>query len=128
MKTDLFGNRTGGYIARDASVHIAGNETLANACNRLIKMVREDESLIAADSIKEVDARIFAELAWQDRFAKLIAPERKEVFIQAMLGLPDAELFSRARRELVSRDIIRLSAKAIRSAEQHRARISDAMR
>lgn len=127
-KTDMFGNVTGGQLAHDLPVHIPDNPVLERACNRLLGMIRKDPSLIDGDSMGQIDRRLYAEVAWEDRFAKLVAAERKQVFIDAMVSLPDAEVLTRARRELLSRDRIRVSSKAVKSGEQHRARIAGAMR
>lgn len=127
-KTDMFGNVTGGQLAHDVPVRIPDNPVLERACNRLLDMIRKNPSLIDGDSMGQIDRRLYAEVAWEDRFAKLVAPERKDTFIQAMMGLPEPEVFTRARRELLSRDRIRVSSKAVKSGEQHRARIAGAMR
>lgn len=128
-RTDLFGDNVGGGLKRpDAVVRIRDNEILERACNRIIAMVRADDTLLDGSDMATIDAQIFAEVVWADCFQKLITAEKKDVFIQAMRRAPSQEVYSRARRELLSRDIVRVSAKAIRSSEQHRARIAGAMR
>jgi len=126
---DIFGQPAGGYVSSNIpAIKIQDNQILEKACNRLLSMVRADSSLLDGDTMGEIDRRLFAEIAWEDRFAKLVAPERKGIFIKAMMGLGEPEVYTRARRELLRRDIIRVSAKAIRSGEQFRSRIAGAMR
>lgn len=128
-KTDLFGDNVGGGLKRpDAIVRISGNEILERACNRIISLVKADDTLLDGSDMATIDSQIFAEVVWLDCFQKLISPEKKDTFIQAMRKAPSQEVYSRARRELLSRDIVRVSARAIRSSEQFRARISGSMR
>jgi len=127
MDSDLFGHPTGGYIVRDTTVTIRGNPTLERACNRLLAMIRADKTIIDGTSMAIIDKKIFAELVWQDCFQSLISADKKPVFLAAMLRAPEQDVFTRARRELLSRDIIRVSSKAVKSGEQYRNRISRAM-
>lgn len=119
MQTDLLGN---------PHISIKDNQVLEAACNRILAMAKENPELLNGDTMRQVDRQLYAEILWRDCFATLISPERKQVFINTMLKAPEADIYTRARRELLSRDLIRVSAKAIRDAEQFRARISSAMR
>jgi hypothetical protein len=118
---DLFGEET-------HEVQIKDNQVLERACNRLLEMVKNNPKLLDGNTMKEIDNKLYAEILFNECFKSLIKPERKSVFIEAMLKAPDAEVFSRARRELLSRGLIRINAKAVLDAERHRARISGAMR
>ena len=119
MQTDLLGN---------PRISIKDNAVLENACNRLLLMVKNNPELLDGDTMGEIDRKLYAEILWQDCFAKLISPEKKRVFIDAMIKAPEGDIFTRARRELLSRDLIRVSTKAVQSGERFRARISSAMR
>lgn len=110
------------------SVQIKDNQILERACNRVLIMTKNDPHLLDGDSMGEIDHRLYAEILWQDCFQNLIAPQRKHVFIAVMLRSPDAEVYTRARRELLSRDLIRVSSKAVQSGERFRAKITGAMR
>ena len=110
------------------TVQIKDNAVLERACNRLLNMIKDNPSLLDGDTVGTVDRRIYAELLWEDCFKTLIAQEKKSVFINAMLKAPEGEVYSRARRELQNRDLIRLSANAIRSSENFRNRIAGAMK
>ena len=91
-KTDLFGHTTSGIIRDIPHVRVADNPVLERACNALLEMVRADESLLDGDSMRVIDQKLYAELAWQTVFSKLIAPERKQTFITAMCSLPEPEV------------------------------------
>ncbi len=91
-------------------------------------MVQNNPELLDGDSMGEIDRRLYAEILWQDGFQNLISLDRKEIFIKAVMKVQESDVFSRARRELLSRDLIRVSSKAIQSGERFRARIAGAMR
>ncbi len=120
-QTDLFGEER-------QMVQIKDNMVLERACNRLLELSKQQPELLDGDTMGEIDRKIFAELLWQDCFQSLIKPERKYIFIEAMMKAPEWDIYSRARRELLSRDLIRVSKKAIASGERFRARIAEAMR
>ncbi len=128
-KTDLFGQRTGGYVSTNrTSVSIPGNEILERVCNRLLVTLKTNPELLDGDTIGEVDTHIFIAVAWETAFKDLVTPERKHIFESAMAKVPSQELLGRARRELQSRDYIRLSSKAVKSGEYFRQRIAGAMK
>ena len=89
-KTDLFGHTTSGIIRDIPHVQIRGNPVLEHACNTLLAMVRADESLLDGDSMRVIDQKLYAEMAWQTEFSKLVDPERKQTFIAAMMLPPRA--------------------------------------
>jgi hypothetical protein len=120
-QTDLFGEE------REV-VKIKDNGVLEKACNRLLQMTKYDPELLNGNTMGEIDRRIFAEILWEDCFQNLIKPERKQIFIDAMLKAPEQDVYTRARRELLSRDLIRVSSEAIKSGERYRARIAGAMK
>ncbi len=120
-QTDLFGEER-------EQVKIKDNAVLERACNRVLGMVKQNPHLLDGDSMKEVDNRIYAEVLFETCFKDLIKPEKRQIFIDAMLKAPDAEVYSRARRELLTRDLIRVSSKAVQSGERFRAKIAGAMR
>jgi len=126
--TDLFGQPIGGYVNTSRPMmHIKGNETLERWCGKLLELIRANPEVLNGDTVGEVDENIFIAMAWEMVFKELVAAERKQVFEAAMRKVPPQELLGRARRELQSRDYIRLSSKAVKSGEQFRARISGAM-
>lgn len=124
---DLFGQPAQYVNESRPMMKIPGNETLEKACTLLLGLIRETPELIDGDTIAEVDRKIYAEVLWNACFKDIVAQDKKWMFTKAMMKAPDAELYSRARRELQSRDYIRLSSKAVKSGEQFRARISGAM-
>jgi hypothetical protein len=109
-------------------VQITGNETLANACNRLLLMVERDPTLLNGDSFGQIDRRIFGEILWEDGLNQLIPSDKKQEFLNTIQKCPESDVFTRARRELLARDLIRVNSKAIKSAEQFRSRIASSMR
>ncbi len=119
MPTDMFG---------EPHTEIKDNPILEKACNRLLLMYQKDKSLFDGDTMGEIDHRIYAEILWEDGFQKLISPDKKQIFINAIMKVQESDIFTRARRELLSRDLIRVSSRAIQNAERHRARISSSMR
>lgn len=119
QQNDLFG---------ELHVRIKDNSVLEKAANRILLMVQRDPTLLDGDTIGAVDRRIFAEVIWEDVFQNLISPDKKSVFIKAILQCPESDVFTRARRFLQNSDKIRLSAKAVQSGERFRAKISSAMR
>ena len=129
-RTDLFGNDVGGGLKTEdvPAIRIRDNPVLERACNRLLGLIRKDSSLLDGDSMATIDGQLFAEVVWVDCFHKLISEDKKGIFIAAMRKAPSQEVYSRARRELLSRDLIRVSSKAIKSGEHFRAKIAEAMR
>ncbi len=120
MQTDLMGN---------PRISIKDNPVLENACNRLLIMVKNDPELVKGDTMGTIDRRIYAELLWEDCFKTLIDPAKKHVFVKALTKAPESDVFTRARRELLSRNLLPgVSPKAIVDAERHRARIAEAMK
>lgn len=124
---DLFGAPTGSFVSSRDVPKIPGNETLERACVRLLGIIRENPALIDGDSIRTVDSQLYAELLWRDCFEKIVSPDKKAMFFNAMKKAPEPELFTRARRELQQRDLIRLSSAAIKRGEMFRNKISGAM-
>jgi hypothetical protein len=109
-------------------VQIKDNAVLEKACNRLLDMIKHKPELLDGSTMSEIDHRLFAELVWEDCFKSLISEDKKEIFISAMMRAPQWDVFSRARRELLSRDLIRVSSRAVQDAERTRKRIAGAMR
>ncbi len=118
---DLFG-------AEHSEIRIKDNAILERACNRLLDMIRRNPELLDGDSMGEIDHRVFAEILWEDGFQNLISHSKKQIFIDAVMKVQESDIFTRARRELLSRDLIRVSSKAIQSGERFRVRIAGAMR
>lgn len=118
---DLFGEER-------EQVRIKDNKVLERACNRLLDLYHHYSELFDGNTMAEIDRKIYAELLWQDCFQTLIKPEKKGIFVSAMLKAPEWDIYTRARRELLSKGNIKVSARAVIDAERHRARISGAMR
>ena len=119
MQNDLFG---------EPRVTIKDNTVLENACNRLLRMVQRDPTLLDGSSMAEIDRRIYGECLWEDGVCNLLSSDKKAEFLKIVSKTQDSEVLSRARRHLLSEDLIRVSSAAIKSGEQFRARISGAMK
>ena len=107
---------------------IKDNPVLEKMANRLLEMVERDPTLLNGISMAEVDRKIYANILWEDGLQGIIPADKKQEFMSIVIKTQDSEVVSRARRELLSRDLIRLSASVIKDAERYRARISGAMR
>lgn len=109
-------------------IQIKDNPVLEKMANRLLEMIERDPSLLNGISMAEVDRKIYAGILWEDGLQKIIPSDKKTEFMNIVIKTQDSEVVSRARRELLNRDLIRLSASVIKSAEQYRSRISRSMR
>ncbi len=118
-QTDMFG---------EPHISIPDNPTLEKAANRILLMVQRDPTLLDGDTTGVVDRRIYAEVLWEDGLQQFIPSDKKDDFIHIVQKCTEADVLSRARRELLQRDLIRVSAKAVQSSERFRSRISKAMR
>ena len=109
-------------------VQIKDNPVLEKMANRLLEMIELEPNLLNGVSMAEIDRHLYGEILWRDGVQRLIPYEKKNEFLNIVIKTQDSEIVSRARRELLSRDLIRLSASVIKSAEQYRGRISRAMK
>ncbi len=109
-------------------IQIKDNPVLEKMANRLLEMIERDPSLLNGISMAEVDRKIYANILWEDGVQRIVPSDKKTEFFNIVIKTQDSEVVSRARRELLSRDLIRLSASVIKSAEQYRSRISRSMR
>ncbi len=119
IPTDLFGK---------PRIQIRDNAVLERAANRLFIMCQKTPELLDGDSMGQIDRRIYAEILWEDAFKELIKPDRKQVFIDAVMKVQESDVYTRARRYLLEHDIIRLKPSVIKKAEQMRSMIEGAMR
>ena len=118
-QTDLFD---------EPHIQIPGNEVLAKACNRLLLMYQQNQNLFDGDTMGEIDRKIFAEILWEDGVQTLVPADKKPEFIKIVGKCPEADVLTRARRFLQEKDMIRLSLKAVKSAEQFRSRIAGSVK
>ena len=110
------------------AVRIMGNAVLERACNRLLGMIERNPLLLNGQSMADIDRRLYAECLWEDGMHRIIPSDKKEDFVNIVVKTQDSEVFSRARRYLLEHDLARVSAAAVKSGEQFRARISGAMK
>jgi hypothetical protein len=108
-------------------IHIPENPLLEGICNHILYLTDRDKGLLDGNSVGEIDRKLTLNI-WLDEGLKNFIPEdMREAFAEWFKNpkhRPDEEAISRARRYLAERDLIRLPAKAIQSAEQHRQRIA----
>lgn len=109
-------------------IQIKDNPVLEKMANRLLEMIERDPSLLNGLSVGEIDRRLYSEILWEDGLQRIIPSDKKAEFQNIVIKTQDSEVISRARRELLSLDVIRLSASVIKQAEQYRSRISRSMR
>ena len=117
MTTNLFGEQ---------QVQIKGNSVLSQACNRLLAMHAQQPQLFDGDEVGKINRRLYAEILWEDGIQKLIPSNNKESFLKVITQTQEADVFSRALRSMVyDLGLIKLSATAIRNAEQMRNRLQN---
>lgn len=109
-------------------IQIKDNAVLEKAANRLLLMIQRNPELLDGDSMGEIDRRLYAEILWEDGIQHLIPSDKKADFIKVVTKTQESDVYTRARRFLAEKDLIRLPSKVIQSAERFRARISSAMR
>ena len=116
------------FVQPEEQISIKGNETLAKACNRILLMIEHDENITKGDTFGIIDRRIFAEALWEDGLHRLISSDKKQEFLSIIAKCTEPEVLSRARRELVSRNLITVSSQAIVNGERMRSKIAQAQR
>ncbi len=118
-QTDLFS---------EPHIQIKDNQVLERACNRLLLMCQQHPELLNGNSVGEIDRRIYAEILWEDGIHHLIPSDKKTEFINVVQRTQESDVYSRGRRWLAEKDLIRLPAKAVQDAERMRSRISGALK
>ena len=117
MPTDLFGEQR---------ISIRGNNVLSEACNRLLAMYQRSPELFEGNEVGEINRRLYGEILWEDGAQNLIPADKKQEFIELVIKTQEADVFSRALRSLVyDLNLIKLSAEAVRRAEQMRNRLKN---
>ncbi len=121
-QTDLFGEAT------MPELHIDGNPMLASICRHILDLVSHDPRLLNGDTPGQVDRQLMIMIWLDDGLRALIPdiPQRKAIieWLRDPKQCLDPDAIGRARRYLQERDMIRLSAKAVVTAENHRQRIA----
>lgn len=118
---DLFGEQV-------YSIQIEGNPLLAGVCRHILDLVSRKPELLDGETVGEIERKLFISIWLDNGLRDLIPNTDQRLAVTKWMQDPrkciDPDVVSRARRYLVERDKIRLPAKAIQSAEQHRQRIA----
>ncbi len=122
-QVDLFGE--------PQRIHIEGNPLLEGLANHILALKERDETLLDGDSVGAIDRKLTLAIWVDEGLNQFIPEDKREAFAKWFSEpkhCPDEEAISRARRYLQERDQIRLPAKAIVAAEQHRQRIAKSVK
>jgi hypothetical protein len=122
-QTDLFSERR---------VIVPGNPTLEQSANLILRLTTDRPELLDGDTVGTVDRAIYAEVLIDSGLRSVLAASKDQelLFRQLVVGTAgprDSDVLRRARRWLQEHDEIRLSAAAVRDAEQHRARVGHSL-
>jgi hypothetical protein len=108
-------------------VQIKDNRVLESTANHILKLTKRFPNLLDGESMKVIYRKILLAIWWDsglipslgswDSYSKWVMSDK---FI-------DPELITRSIRILLQKDLIRVSARAIRDGEQHRQRIVESL-
>ncbi len=123
MPNDLWGT-----AIPETNVQIEGNYLLENTANRIVALTKQFPNLLAGNTMQEIDRKLLLAIwhesglkdylgSW-DSFSEWVKSDK---FV-------DQDTVTRARRFLLQHDKIRVSAMAVRDAEQKRQRTERSLR
>ena len=115
---DLFGERR---------IQITGNPKLEGICNHILDATARHPDLLNGDTVGDINRKVTHALWCDNGLLEVIASGNNDLFKQWYFDKKRCYLeeeVARGMRELVSRDFVRLPAKAIVAAEGHRQRIA----
>lgn len=115
---DLFGDR---------DIRIPNNPSLESTARLLLRLIDKNAELLDGDKMGDIDRKLRLAV-WMDQgLAHILNPEQLGQFQEWAMDpkrCVDPELIRRARQFLLQHDYIRLSATALKDAEQQRSRLS----
>ncbi len=119
QQSDLFGEAP--------RVSITNNQMLAQLANHILDIVRLHPEVLDGNNVGLIDRKLMVYVWLDDGLRSLIPDVDQRAEITKWLcskACVDPDAIGRARRYLVERDLIRVSAAAVKNAENHRERIA----
>ena len=123
MAMDIFG---------ETRIRIEGNPKLEGIANHILQIYKRMPEILDGDTIGQINRKVNLEIMLDNGLRNILntAPQTELYtafqvwYLDKKQNCDTEEETARALRYLVERDYLRLPAKAITSAEQHRERIA----
>jgi signal transduction histidine kinase len=115
---DLFGEQR---------VRIDGNPKLEGIANHVLELVHRNPSLLDGDTVGEINRKVYLDVMLDSGLVPILKSGDVEKFKEWFLNKKNCdteEEVARSLRYLIERDLARISAKAVKAAEENRQRIA----
>lgn len=111
------------FFGEHHPVKMKDNPTLENMANHILNLAKHYPNLLDGDTMQEIDRKLLLAIWWEHGINKHLGNWESFSNWVKSKDFVDTDLVTRARRLLLSRDLIRVSSRALLDAERHRQRI-----